>query len=160
MTDPNCIVCSICNHPTLTLICTCLIIPACICVCYNAQIFNCVAAASEGGGDSTYVDGFAIADILRKYAPEAFQFFSSTPFRYFCYDDGYHLEATGPVFQLSASGQVILVRTCMAFAISVLRLVVCVVACLIIATSTQTMRCHIVQRVYYLGAHAQKQAHS
>ena len=71
------------------------------------QIFNCVAAASGGGGASTYVDGFAVAERLRAQDPDAFAFFCSTPLRYFCYDDGYHLEASGPVFKLGAGQQVI-----------------------------------------------------
>jgi Taurine catabolism dioxygenase TauD, TfdA family len=71
------------------------------------QIFNCVAAASGGGGASTYVDGFAVGQQLKEQNPPAFEFFCSTPLRYFCYDTGYHLEAAGPVFRLGAGGQIV-----------------------------------------------------
>lgn len=67
--------------------------------------------ASEGGA-STYVDGFAVAERLRKENPEAFDFFTKTSVRYQYLDDGYHLIADGPIFRMDPLGVVIQVRWC------------------------------------------------
>lgn len=50
-------------------------------------------------GQSTYLDGFAAAEHLRKENPDAFHLLASTQRRYRCVDDaeGWHLEACGPL---------------------------------------------------------------
>ncbi|CAN0483617.1 unnamed protein product, partial [Phaeothamnion confervicola] len=70
------------------------------------QLFNCVTAAVRGG-ESTYVDGFAVAERLQRDNPDAFEFFCRTPISYFSRDDrGYLFSARGPVFSLGAAGNV------------------------------------------------------
>lgn len=57
-----------------------------------------------------YIDGFAVAERLRKEHPEAFDFFSRTSLSYQCFDEGCHYMAEGPVFRLGALGRVVQVR--------------------------------------------------
>ncbi|CAN0485209.1 unnamed protein product, partial [Scytosiphon promiscuus] len=44
-------------------------------------VFSCLVPAPEGG-ESTYADGFAVAERLRKENPEAFEFFTKTPIKH------------------------------------------------------------------------------
>ena len=37
------------------------------------DVFHCLVNTTEGGGESTYVDGFAVAEAIRVEAPEAFE---------------------------------------------------------------------------------------
>lgn len=73
---------------------------------FVTQVFSCLKPAPEGGG-STYADGFAVAERLRKENPEAFEFFTKTPISYQYLEDGYHLIAEGPVFRTDARGVVV-----------------------------------------------------
>lgn len=54
------------------------------------------------GGESTFGDGFAVAERLRESNPKAFDVLSQTPRTYRCIDKdtGWNLQATGPVIQL------------------------------------------------------------
>jgi trimethyllysine dioxygenase len=70
------------------------------------QVFNCVSAAGEGGGASTWLDGFKVAEILKKEEEETFIFFSKTPLPYFCVTEDAHVQAEAPVFSLNHVGAV------------------------------------------------------
>ena len=59
------------------------------------------------GGESTYVDGFAVAERLRTEDPEAFEFFTKTPITYQYVDDENHLVADGPIFKTDPLGAVV-----------------------------------------------------
>jgi alpha-ketoglutarate-dependent taurine dioxygenase len=58
-------------------------------------------------GQSFYVDGFAAAQQLLSESPEAFRLLATAPRRYRCIDDdeGWHLEATGPVIETMQRGK-------------------------------------------------------
>lgn len=43
------------------------------------DIFHCLLNTAEGGGESTYVDGFAVAEAIRQEAPEAFELLTTVP---------------------------------------------------------------------------------
>lgn len=62
--------------------------------------------ASKGGA-STYLDGFAVAERLRKENPQAFEFFTTTSIKYQYVDDAYHLVADGPIFKTDQLGAVV-----------------------------------------------------
>lgn len=79
------------------------------------QVFSCHVPASEGGA-STYVDGFAVAERLRKENPEAFELFTTTPITYHYFDDKHHHVSEGPLFQTDASGAVVQVQSGQSFA--------------------------------------------
>ena len=70
---------------------------------------SCQEPASEGGV-STFVDGFAVAERLRKEIPEAFDFFTKTSVRHQFLDDEYHLIADGPIIKKDPLGVVVQVR--------------------------------------------------
>ena len=43
------------------------------------DVFHCLLNPAGGGGESTYVDGFAIAEAIREEAPEAFELLTTVP---------------------------------------------------------------------------------
>lgn len=69
------------------------------------QLLHCLASDAEGG-DSTVVDGFRAAEILRSEDARGFDLLTrhSVPFVY-AGDDGVHLEAQAPMIELSAEGR-------------------------------------------------------
>eukprot|EP00527_Entomoneis_sp_CCMP2396_P002582 CAMPEP_0198140956 /NCGR_PEP_ID=MMETSP1443-20131203/4037_1 /TAXON_ID=186043 /ORGANISM="Entomoneis sp., Strain CCMP2396" /LENGTH=357 /DNA_ID=CAMNT_0043803543 /DNA_START=92 /DNA_END=1162 /DNA_ORIENTATION=+ len=73
------------------------------------QIFTMVHPAKYGG-ESVFGDGFAMADLLRRTNPQAFETLCNTSRCYRCIDkdSGWHLEATGPVISKSLNGNEIL----------------------------------------------------
>ena len=73
------------------------------------QLLSCQTKALEGGA-STYVDGFAVAERLRKEHPEAFDFLTNTPILYQFVADGYHMVESGPIIQTNALGEVVQVQ--------------------------------------------------
>ena len=74
------------------------------------QIFTMVQPAIQGG-ESTFGDGFAMAEQLRQTDPEAFRILSNVVRRYRCIDDttGWHLEAYGKVIEVR-DGQIVGIR--------------------------------------------------
>jgi Taurine catabolism dioxygenase TauD, TfdA family len=74
------------------------------------QIFTMVQP-SAAGGESVYCDGFAAADRLRRINPDAFNFLSTTPRRYYCVDKftGWHMEASGPIIGVE-KGEIVQIR--------------------------------------------------
>jgi trimethyllysine dioxygenase len=69
------------------------------------QMFHVLEFDGEGG-ESVLVDGFAIADQIRRADPAAYEVLTSVevPGRYL--EDGIHLEARRPVIRLDAKGRV------------------------------------------------------
>eukprot|EP00946_MAST-07B_sp_MAST-7B-sp1_P005247 g5247.t1 len=65
------------------------------------QVFLC-AAEAEGatGGESTFQDGFRVADEMFKISPEAFWFFATTKLGFQCTHDGVGTLSYAPVFEL------------------------------------------------------------
>lgn len=70
------------------------------------QMFHVIEFDGEGG-ESVLVDGFAIAEEIRREDPEAFRILSTVevPARYL--EEGVHLEARRPVFRLDAAGRLL-----------------------------------------------------
>jgi len=64
------------------------------------QIFTMVSPA-DVGGESTFVDGLAVAERMREKHPEEFDVLCRTVRRYRSIDEstGWHLEGSGPVFK-------------------------------------------------------------
>jgi gamma-butyrobetaine hydroxylase len=74
------------------------------------QLLHCLEAAGEGG-ESIVVDGFAVADRLRREAPEAFHLLVQTkvPFRY-VEPESVDLRHAAPLIELDAVGELRTVR--------------------------------------------------
>jgi len=72
----------------------------------GVQMLHCLQRAGEGG-ETTFVDGFAAAESLRRSDPAAFALLSSVahPFEYRA--DGVKLQASAPVITLDAHGRVV-----------------------------------------------------
>ncbi|MFO1056442.1 MAG: trimethyllysine dioxygenase [Dongiaceae bacterium] len=68
------------------------------------QLFHCLAFGGSGG-ESTLVDGFRIADILRQEDPEAFALLTTVGVTGQYLGDGVHLRATHPIIGLDAQGR-------------------------------------------------------
>jgi len=68
---------------------------------------NCNSSASVPKGQSIYLDGFAAARQLQIENPEAYRILASTQRIYRCIDnnEGWHLEATGPIIETVQSGK-------------------------------------------------------
>jgi len=68
---------------------------------------NCNSSALVPKGQSIYLDGFAAARQLQIENPEAYRILASTHRTYRCIDndEGWHLEATGPVIETIPSGK-------------------------------------------------------
>lgn len=62
------------------------------------------------GGASTYADGFAVAERLRRENPEAFEFFTKTSITYHFFDGERHFVADGPIFRTDPLGVVVQVQ--------------------------------------------------
>lgn len=73
------------------------------------QIGSCQQKSLEGGA-TNYVDGFAVAERLRKEHPEAFEFLTKTSITYQYIADGYHMVADGPIIKTNPHGEVIQVQ--------------------------------------------------
>jgi gamma-butyrobetaine dioxygenase len=69
------------------------------------QLLHCLAS-SAGGGESTLVDGFRVAEDLRAEEPGRFELLARTPLRFRYHDADTELEAERPVISLDARGDV------------------------------------------------------
>mmetsp|Transcript_34881 Transcript_34881/g.53494 ORF Transcript_34881/g.53494 Transcript_34881/m.53494 type:complete len:175 (-) Transcript_34881:170-694(-) len=70
-------------------------------------------AKAPVGGESTFADGFAAAELLRSKDKEAFETLAQTTRRYRCVDkpNGWNLEASGPVISCyNGFGPVVAIR--------------------------------------------------
>ena len=72
------------------------------------QMFHCLAAECTGG-ENVLIDGFRIADIMRRDAPADFQLLTEVaiPGQYIDEGRGIHLMARRPLFRLDDSGKVV-----------------------------------------------------
>uniref|UniRef100_UPI0038F6356E TauD/TfdA family dioxygenase n=1 Tax=Streptomyces turgidiscabies TaxID=85558 RepID=UPI0038F6356E len=62
------------------------------------------------GGESVFVDGFAIAEAMRREAPEAFATITTTPMAFWNRDDRTDYRWTAPAIALDPQGDVSEVR--------------------------------------------------
>lgn len=69
-----------------------------------------VLSNNTSGGESTLVDGFALAEALRKDHPAAFKLLSSTPVTYRYHDEQTVLQHESTIIQLNARDEVVQVR--------------------------------------------------
>jgi gamma-butyrobetaine dioxygenase len=68
------------------------------------QLLHCLEPGSDGG-ESLFVDGFAVANTLRSEDPEAFQVLTHTPVAFALRDTSVSLEARRPLIELEMSGR-------------------------------------------------------
>jgi gamma-butyrobetaine dioxygenase len=68
------------------------------------QFFHCLENQAVGG-ESTYVDGFALAEHLRREEPENFRLLSETPVGFRFYDQASDYAWRAPVIRLARSGE-------------------------------------------------------
>lgn len=80
---------------------------------YNAdapgyQMFHCLGFDGVGG-ESVFVDGFKIAEIMRRETPELFQILTEieVPGQYIDHERGVHLLARRPLFRLDSRGRLV-----------------------------------------------------
>lgn len=73
------------------------------------QMLHCQQAGSKGG-DSTFADGFAAAEVLRSEDPEAFRVLSSTPVRFEFSDGTCHLWSDRPIIELDPERNVVAIH--------------------------------------------------
>lgn len=74
------------------------------------QLLACLENSADGG-DSTVVDGFKAAEILRREAPESFELLTRWPARFgYAGGAGVRLAAKRPILELGADGELIAVR--------------------------------------------------
>jgi len=69
------------------------------------QLLHCLANETTGGL-STLVDGFAVAEALRREQPQAFEIMSSTPVRFRYIDPDTELTASAAPIELDVTGAV------------------------------------------------------
>jgi gamma-butyrobetaine dioxygenase len=68
------------------------------------QFFHCLENHAAGG-ESTYVDGFAVAEHLRREEPESFRLLSETPIGFRFYDQASDYAWRAPVIGLGPGGE-------------------------------------------------------
>ena len=73
--------------------------------CPTVQLLHCLAAASDGGS-SRFVDGFAVAALLRAEDPGAFETLTTTDVTFRYRSDGVDLQARRPLIELDCDGAV------------------------------------------------------
>lgn len=74
------------------------------------QILSCIENTVEGG-ESSVVDGFAVAAALRAESPEGFRLLSSWPARFeYAGSSGVRLQAKRPMIELGPDGELICIR--------------------------------------------------
>ncbi|ODS24078.1 hypothetical protein AB835_05495 [Candidatus Endobugula sertula] len=72
--------------------------------------FHCLAAAEDGSGQSMWVDGFKIAEMLRLQEPAAYDLLTRYAVRFHKRDTNTNISARGPLISLDAHGEVKSVR--------------------------------------------------
>jgi gamma-butyrobetaine dioxygenase len=74
-------------------------------------LFHCIQANPNDGGVSTYVDGFNVAEVLRRENPAAFECLSryAIPYRRW-YTDEVDMQAASPMISVDQDGNVVGVR--------------------------------------------------
>jgi gamma-butyrobetaine dioxygenase len=74
------------------------------------QLLHCLHAAADGGGDSTFTDGFRAAAVLRGQDPASFTCLTTTPVTFAYADAAAVLRATGPMIGLDPRGRIRQIR--------------------------------------------------
>ncbi|MGN6174396.1 MAG: TauD/TfdA family dioxygenase [Streptosporangiaceae bacterium] len=75
----------------------------------SVQLLHCLHAA-DGGGESTFTDGFRAAALLRSQDPAAFACLTTTPVTFAYSDAATVLRATGPMIGLDPRGRIRQIR--------------------------------------------------
>ncbi|WP_136248281.1 TauD/TfdA family dioxygenase [Halomonas borealis] len=75
----------------------------------DIQLLYCLENDAEGG-ESTFVDGFAAAETLRRQAPEAFRLLAETSIDFRFQDEDHDIVWCAPLLSLDAAGRVTEVR--------------------------------------------------
>ncbi|GEK71935.1 MULTISPECIES: TauD/TfdA family dioxygenase [Halomonas] len=75
----------------------------------DIQLLYCLENDAEGG-ESTFVDGFAAAEKLRRQDPEAFRRLAETPIDFRFQDEEHDIVLTAPLLSLDTAGNVTEVR--------------------------------------------------
>jgi gamma-butyrobetaine dioxygenase len=73
------------------------------------QFLHCLDNAATGG-ESVFVDGFKVAEELRRHAPDAFDLLASVPLTYRFHDDTVDIRHRAPAIRLDEAGAVTQVR--------------------------------------------------
>ena len=76
------------------------------------QIFQCVENTSPGG-ESFWVDGFHIAELMRRNYPAEFELLSTVPWEYADRAEGSHYRWNAPTFDLDRHGRISAIRDTM-----------------------------------------------
>ncbi|MBZ9538805.1 TauD/TfdA family dioxygenase [Modicisalibacter tunisiensis] len=75
----------------------------------DIQLLYCLQNEAEGG-ESTFADGFAVAEVLRESDPEAFRLLAETPIDFRFQDEEHDIAIRAPVIQLDAAGRPLEIR--------------------------------------------------
>ncbi len=75
----------------------------------DIQLLYCLENDAEGG-ESTFVDGFAAAEALRRQNPQAFRRLAETPIDFRFQDEEHDIVLSAPLLSLDAAGRVTEVR--------------------------------------------------
>ncbi|WP_224419261.1 MULTISPECIES: TauD/TfdA family dioxygenase [unclassified Modicisalibacter] len=75
----------------------------------DIQLLYCLQNEAEGG-ESTFADGFAVAEALRESDPEAFRRLAETPIDFRFQDEDHDIAVRGPIIQLDAAGRPLEIR--------------------------------------------------
>jgi gamma-butyrobetaine dioxygenase len=73
------------------------------------QLLHCLQS-SPGGGDNVFIDGFAVAALIRDEDPQAFATLTTTPFTFRYEDASTSLRASGPIISTNAAGEIRAIR--------------------------------------------------
>ncbi|GAB2802302.1 gamma-butyrobetaine dioxygenase [Halomonas shantousis] len=75
----------------------------------DIQLLYCLQNEAAGG-ESTFADGFAVAEALRQEAPEAFRILAETPIDFRFQDEEHDIVVRAPIIQLDANGRPLEIR--------------------------------------------------
>lgn len=75
----------------------------------DIQLLYCLQNEAEGG-ESTFADGFAVAEVLRRESPEHFRILSETPIDFRFQDEEHDIGVRAPIIQLDADGNPLEIR--------------------------------------------------
>ncbi|GGX88167.1 gamma-butyrobetaine,2-oxoglutarate dioxygenase [Litchfieldella qijiaojingensis] len=75
----------------------------------DIQLLYCLENGAQGG-ESLFADGFQVAEVLRRDAPEAFRILSETPVDFRFQDECQDIGVCAPILECDADGKVVEVR--------------------------------------------------
>jgi gamma-butyrobetaine dioxygenase len=76
----------------------------------GVQLLHCIRADAGGGGETTLVDGFAVAELLERVDPAGYRLLAGTEIGFRYHGPGVDLRARFPVLRLDADGALAEVR--------------------------------------------------